>query len=156
MLFDKLDIKILSELQHDARISNHKLAQKVGLSPSPCWRRVKRLEEHGVIVRYVTLLNPGDLDLAVIAYAHVLLENHHPDTVREFDEVVQRRPEVLECYSMSGQYDYLLKVVSASMEAYEEFLSAHLLQIPAVRTANTSFVLKQKKFTTALPLGELQ
>jgi len=155
MLFDKLDLKILGELQRDARISNHKLAQRVGLSPSPCWRRVKRLEEQGVIQRYVTLLNPGDLNLAVIAYAHVLLENHHPDTVQEFDEVVQRRPEVLECYSMSGQHDYLLKVVSSSMEAYEEFLSAHLLQIPAVRTANTSFVLKQKKFTTALPLGNL-
>ena len=151
--FDKLDLKILRELQQDARISNYKLAERVGLSPSPCWRRVKRLEEKGIIDKYVTLLNANELNLTVIAYAQILLENHHADTVQQFDSLIQQRPEVLECYSMSGQYDYLLKVVSSSMEAYEEFLSAHLLQIPAVRTANTSFVLKKKKYTSALPLG---
>ncbi len=150
--YDKLDLKILQALQEDARISNYKLAQRVGLSPSPCWRRVKRLEERGIIEKYVTRLNANALNLTVIAYAQIHLENHHPDTVRQFDLLIQERPEVLECYSMSGQYDYLLKVVSSSMEAYEEFLSAHLLQIPAVRTANTSFVLKKKKYTLSLPL----
>lgn len=151
---DKIDLKILDVLQQDARISNHKLAARVGLSPSPCWRRVKRLQDCGLIVRYVTLLDAEAAGLPVQAYLHVSLDNHHPDTVAAFDRMVQARPEVLECHAMSGEYDYLLKVAARSMSDYERFMTRHLLREAEVQTANTSFVLKRIKHTTALPLQQ--
>lgn len=150
---DHLDRRILEELQLDARITNQELAKRVGLSPAPCWRRLKRLETEGFICGYATLLSAAALGLAVQAYALVSLENHHPQTVQQFDQMVRERPEVLECHSMSGPNDYLLRIVAASMEAYEHFLSTHVLQLSAVRSVNTSFVLRTKKFTTQLPLA---
>lgn len=151
---DNIDLKILATLQRDARISNHKLAAAVGLSPSPCWRRVKRLEQTGLIARYVTLLDAEAAGLPVQAYLHVSLDNHHPETVAAFDRMVQSRAEVLECYAMSGEYDYLLKVAARSMSDYERFMTRHLLREAEVQTANTSFVLKRIKYTTAIPLQE--
>jgi DNA-binding Lrp family transcriptional regulator len=150
---DRLDRRILEELQADARISNQELAKRVGLSPAPCWRRLRQLEEDRFIAGYVTLLDGPAIGLPIQAYALVSLENHHPETVRQFDQVVNERPEVLECHSMSGPNDYLLRIVAASMEAYERFLSTHILQIRAVRSVNTSFVLRTKKFTTRLPVS---
>jgi DNA-binding Lrp family transcriptional regulator len=149
---DRLDRRILDELQGDARVSNQELAQRVGLSPAPCWRRLRRLEAEGFIKGYATLLEGPAVGLPILAYALVSLENHHPETVREFDQLVKERPEVLECHSMSGPNDYLLRIVAQSMEAYERFMSAHVLQIRAVRSVNTSFVLRTKKFTTRLPV----
>jgi DNA-binding Lrp family transcriptional regulator len=149
---DRLDRRMLAELQSDARISNQELARRVGLSAAPCWRRLRQLEADGFIRGYVTLLDAPAIGLPIQAYALVSLENHHPETVRQFDQVVSERPEVLECHSMSGPNDYLLRIVAASMEAYERFLSAHILQIRAVRSVNTSFVLSTKKFTTRLPV----
>jgi DNA-binding Lrp family transcriptional regulator len=151
-ILDRLDRRILDELQADARISNQELAKRVGLSPAPCWRRLRRLEEGGFISGYATLLDAPAVGLPILAYALVSLENHHPETVREFDQLVKERPEVLECHSMSGPNDYLLRIVAASMEAYEHFMSSHVLQIRAVRSVNTSFVLRTKKFTTRLPV----
>ena len=150
---DRLDRLILEELQLDARITNQELAKRIGLSPAPCWRRLKRLEAEGFISGYVTLLSAAAIGLAVQAYALVSLENHHPQSVQQFDQMVRERPEVLECHSMSGPNDYLLRIVAASMEAYERFLSMHVLQLSAVRSVNTSFVLRTKKFTTRLPVG---
>jgi DNA-binding Lrp family transcriptional regulator len=149
---DRVDRRILDTLQGDARISNQELAKKVGLSPAPCWRRLRRLEEEGFISGYATLLNGSAIGLPILAYALVTLENHHPETVRQFDRLIQDRPEVLECHSMSGANDYLLRIVAASMEAYEHFLSTQLLQASAVRSVNTSFVLRTKKSTTRLPV----
>jgi DNA-binding Lrp family transcriptional regulator len=149
---DRLDRRILDELQGDARISNQELAKRVGLSPAPCWRRLRRLEDSGFIAGYATLLDPPAVGLPILAYALVSLDNHHPETVRQFDQLVKDRPEVLECHSMSGPNDYLLRIVAASMDAYERFMSAHVLQIRAVRSVNTSFVLRTKKFTTRLPV----
>ncbi len=149
---DKTDRKILAVLQRDGRISNQRLAEEVGLSVSPCWRRVKRLEQEGYIERYVTLLDAGKVGLRITAFVHVSLEDHHPDTLTEFDRLIRTRPEVLECFAMSGQDDYLLRVVCPDMDAYEDFLTRHLLALKGVRTANTSFVLKTRKSTTALPL----
>jgi DNA-binding Lrp family transcriptional regulator len=149
---DRLDLRILDELQSDARLSNQELAKRVGLSPAPCWRRLRRLEEEGLISGYVTVLNAAAIGLPIVAYAMVSLENHHPDSVREFDSLIAQRPEVLECHSMSGSNDYLLRIVAASMEAYERFLSGYLLRQPAVRSVNSSFVLRTKKFTTKLPV----
>ena len=151
---DNIDLRILDVLQRDARISNHRLAAEVGLSASPCWRRVKRLEESGLIQRYVTLLDAEAAGLPVQAYLHVSLDNHHPDTVAAFERMVQARPEVLECYAMSGEYDFLLKVAARSMVDYERFMTRHLLREAEVQTANTSFVLKRIKYTTAIPLRD--
>jgi DNA-binding Lrp family transcriptional regulator len=153
---DRLDRRILDELQADARISNQELAKRVGLSPAPCWRRLRRLERDGFIAGFVTLLNASAIGLPIVAYAQVSLENHHPESVRQFDQLVKDRPEVLESYSMSGTNDYLLRIVAASIEAYERFLSTHVLQIAAVRSVNTSFVLRTKKSTTHLPVLEQQ
>lgn len=149
---DRLDRRILDVLQGNARISNQELAKRVGLSSAPCWRRLRRLEEAGFITGYATLLDAPTVGLPILAYALVSLENHHPETVREFDQLVKERPEVLECHSMSGPNDYLLRIVAASMDAYERFMSTHVLQIRAVRSVNTSFVLRTKKFTTRLPV----
>jgi DNA-binding Lrp family transcriptional regulator len=153
---DRLDRRILDELQSDARISNQELAQRVGLSPAPCWRRLRRLEEEGFIAGYATLLSAPAIGLPIQAYALISLENHHPQTVRQFDQLVRERPEVLECHSMSGPNDYLLRIVASSMDAYEQFLSTRLLQLPGVRSVNTSFVLRTKKFTTRLPVAEVE
>jgi len=152
LMLDSTDVRILRELQKDGRLTNQELAKRVGLSSAPCWRRLKRLEESHVIDNYAALLDPEALGLTVTVYAAVSLDNHHEATVRSFDAVIRERPEVLECYSMSGQYDYLLKVVARNMSDYERFLSGHLLPCPAVRAVSTSFVLKRKKFTTALPV----
>jgi DNA-binding Lrp family transcriptional regulator len=149
---DRLDRRILDELQADARLPNQELAKRVGLSPAPCWRRLRRLETEGLISAHVTLLNAPAIGLPILAYAMVSLENHHPESVKQFDQLIAERPEVLECHSMSGANDYLLRIVAASIEAYEKFMSAHLLQLRAVRSVNTSFVLRTKKFTTRLPL----
>src|SRR5947207_2025626 len=133
---DRLDRRILEELQADARISNQELAKRVGLSPAPCWRRLRRLEEAEYIAGYATLLEAAAIGLPILAYALVSLENHHPESVRQFDQLVKERPEVLECHSMSGANDYLLRIVAASMEAYEHFLSTQLLQLRAARRAD--------------------
>jgi DNA-binding Lrp family transcriptional regulator len=132
---DELDRRILRELQPNAHLSNRDLAERVGLSPAPCWRRVRRLETEGFIAGYVTLLDAEAVGLPVTAYLHVSLDDHHPQTVARFDALIRRLPEVLECHAMSGA-----------------FLSRHLLPEAAVRSVNTSFVLKRKKLTTVLPL----
>jgi len=149
---DRLDRRILDELQSDARLSNQELAKRVGLSPAPCWRRLRRLESKGYISGYFALLNASAIGLPIVAYALVTLENHHAESVRLFDQLISQRPEVLECHSMSGTNDYLLRIVASSMDAYERFLSAHLLQNRSVRSVNTSFVLRTKKSTTRLPV----
>jgi Lrp/AsnC family leucine-responsive transcriptional regulator len=149
---DPTDRKILNALQHDGRLSSQALADQIGLSPSPCWRRVRKLEHNGVIERTVALLNPERVGLQVLAIANVSLEDHHPDSVKDFDRVVRERPEILECYATSGQYDYMLKAICASIQAYDKLLSEHLMRCKAVHTVNTSFVLRTTKSTTALPL----
>jgi DNA-binding Lrp family transcriptional regulator len=107
----------------------------------------------GFIAGYATLLKAPAIGLPILAYAIVSLENHHPESVRQFDQFVKERAEVLECHSMSGPNDYLLRIVAASIEAYEHFMSTQLLQLAAVRSVNTSFVLRTKKFTTRLPVS---
>ena len=150
---DRTDRKILAELQKNGRLSSQALAAKVGLSTSPCWRRVRRMEKAGVISGNVAILNPESVGLHVIAFAQVSLEDHHPDSVAEFDRMVEDLPEILECHAMSGQHDYQLKVICESIGAYDKLLSEHLLRVKAVHTVNTSFVLRTNKSTTALPLG---
>ena len=151
---DKIDYRILAALQKNGCLSSQALAEKVDLSASPCWRRLRKMEKDGVIAANVAILDPEKVGLNVIAIANVSLEDHHPDSVGEFDRMVAERPEILECYAMSGQHDYLLKVICESIGAYDQLLGKHILQCKAVHTVNTSFVMRCTKATTALPLPD--
>ena len=149
---DALDRRILSEMQANARISNTDLADKVGLSASPCWRRVRRLEQEGVIDRYVTVLDPEKLGLGVSVFVRVTLEKHTATLKKDFEVVILERPEVMDCYSMTGNHDYLLRIVVPDIMAYERFLDEVLMHLKGVASVNSSFALKQIKYSTALPV----
>jgi Lrp/AsnC family leucine-responsive transcriptional regulator len=149
---DSTDRAILYCLQRDGRMSNHEIAASVNLSPAPCWRRIKRLEEDGIVRGYVALVDATSLGLNLTAYINISLNDHHADTVAEFDAFVAASPEVLECYSVTGEHDYLLRVVTPGIAEIEEFIMHRLLCQEAVNSANTTFVLREKKRTTALPL----
>lgn len=152
---DKLDFKILDALQINGRLSSQALAEQVGLSTTPCWRRLKKLHQEGVILATVALVDPDQVGLKVTAIANVSLEDHHPDSVAEFDNIVRESPEILECYATSGQHDYTLKVVCESIQAYDRLLSQRIMRCKAVHQVNTSFVLRSTKNTTALPLPQV-
>jgi DNA-binding Lrp family transcriptional regulator len=153
---DAIDTKILEALQADARISNVDLAGKVGLSPSPCLRRVRALEEARVIRRYVTLLDATAVGLPVSVFVNVTLEKQVERALEVFEAAVRKRPEVMECYLMTGEADYLLRVVVADLTAYQRFLMDHLTRIPGVASIKSSFALTQVQYRTALPLSQLR
>lgn len=152
MNLDKQDFSILEVLQKDGRISNRNLAREVSLSPSPSWRRLRALEKEGVIERYAAVVKREAVGLPIMGFAHVTLHDHNTETVEKFDRAIMDADQVLECHATSGEHDYMLKVVAPDMASYQEFLSGYLLTIGVVRTVNTSFVLKQQKSTTNLPL----
>lgn len=152
---DRIDRNILTQLQQDGRITNNDLAQQVGLSPSPCLRRVKALEEAGVIRRYVALVDPAAIDLSVNVFVSVTLERQAEERLEAFEAAVVRWPEVVECYLMTGESDYLLRVVVSDLAAYERFLKDHLTRVPGVASIKSSFALKQVRYNTALPLNHL-
>jgi Lrp/AsnC family leucine-responsive transcriptional regulator len=152
---DRTDCKILDLLQEDARLANVELAQKVGLSPSPCLRRVRLLEEGGVIRRYVTLLDPARVGLPVSVFVQVSLERQVETALQQFEDAVRKHPEVMECYLMTGDADYLLRVVAPDLESYQRFLLDHLTRIPGVASIKSSFALKQVSYRTALPLNHI-
>ncbi len=149
---DAIDRKILKHLQENARLSNTELAERVGVSASPCWRRIRAMEEAGVIKRYVTLVDPTAVGLQISVFINVTLDKQIEPALETFQKAILKRPEVMECYLMTGDFDYLLRVVVPSLEAYERFLMAHLTRIPGVASIKSSFALKQVKYTTALPL----
>jgi DNA-binding Lrp family transcriptional regulator len=149
---DQIDRRILAELQQNARLSNSELAERAGISPSPCWRRVRRLEESHVIGRYVTLLDPGSLGLRVSVFVQVSLATQVESALEIFEQAILARPEVMECYLMTGNADYLLRVVAADLAAYERFLMDHLTRIPVVSNIRSSFALRSVKYRTDLPL----
>ncbi len=153
---DAIDARILGRLQEDARLSNVELAQAVGLSPSPCLRRVRELERAGVIRRYVTVLDPQQVGLPVSVFVNVTLEKQVERALGVFEAAVRQRPEVVECYLMTGEADYLLRVVVADLTAYERFLMEHLTRVPGVSSIKSSFALKQVQYRTALPLSQLE
>jgi DNA-binding Lrp family transcriptional regulator len=151
---DELDRKILEELQENARISNVALAHRVGLSPSPCLRRVRELEDSGLVRGHVTLLDPAALGLGVSVFIQVRLDRQIEASLETFESAVLERPEVMECYLMTGDADYLLRVVVPDVPSFERFLVDHLTRVPGVANLRSSFALKQVKYTTALPLPE--
>ncbi|MFN0160830.1 MAG: Lrp/AsnC family transcriptional regulator [Burkholderiales bacterium] len=149
---DLTDWRILEKLQQDARLSNVRLAEAVNLSPSPCLARVRELEAQGYIDRYVTLLNPLKLGLTVSVFIQVTLEKQVEKQLENFESAIGKRPEVMECYLMTGDSDYLLRVVVPDVQALEHFIVNHLSKIAGIANIRSSFALKQVKYQTALPL----
>jgi Lrp/AsnC family leucine-responsive transcriptional regulator len=149
---DEIDIRILHLLQTDARLSNVELARRVNLSPSPCLTRVRALERTGVIQRYVSLLNPLAVGLGVSVFIQISLETQSHAAFETFEAAVRDRPEVMECYVMTGDSDYLLRVVLPDIVALEKFVVNELSRIPGIARIKSSFALKQVKYETALPL----
>ena len=153
MELDRTDRRILKELQKNARISNQELAEKVGLSPSPCLRRVKQLEDAGFIKAYVTELEASMLGLKLMALVQVAMDRHTPDRFEQFEATIKGYPQVLECIMITGQSaDYQLKVLVKDMDEYQEFLLKKLTRISGVSDVRSSFVLRQIISTSALPI----
>lgn len=156
MQLDNLDRRILQHLQRDGGMTNLDLAQRVGLSASPCARRVRQLEEAGIIEGKATLLNASKLDLKLTALIQISMDRHTPERFKVFEEAVRACPEVIECLLITGQAaDYLLKVVATDMEYYQEFLLNKITRIPGVSDVHSSFVLRRVVSTTELPLHHI-
>ncbi|ARN75979.1 Lrp/AsnC family transcriptional regulator [Oceanicoccus sagamiensis] len=150
---DRIDKHILTLMQRNGRISNLELAEQVGLSPTPCARRVKRLEESGIVSRHVTLLNAEALDLNLTAMVSIAMDRHTPERFEQFEQTVATFPEVLECSIVTGQAaDFLLKVVVKDMRHYEQFLLGRLTNLEGVTGVHSSFVLRKVVDKTELPL----
>ena len=149
---DNHDRSILRLLQSNGKMGNQELAEKVNLSSSPCWRRVKKLEESGMINGYVAMLNPKSLGLTAMAYVHIALLDHRQQTIETLDEFVEAQEQIVECSSITGPNDYLLKIIEKDTESLEKFIMQKLLRLGIVRSSTTNLILRQKKYTTALPL----
>ncbi|HJR30298.1 MAG TPA: Lrp/AsnC family transcriptional regulator [Pseudomonas sp.] len=152
MNLDAIDRRILRALQRDGRLQNLELAKQVGLSPSPCLRRVRLLEEAGVIERYVALVNPVKVNVAVTLFVRVWLTGQDEVTVDRFTDAVRELPEVLECHLMAGDCDFLLRVVASDLEAYRQFQIKHLARIKGVQSLKTEIPMQKIKLTTELPV----
>ncbi|MBO9726680.1 MAG: Lrp/AsnC family transcriptional regulator [Novosphingobium sp.] len=149
---DDIDRKILRTLQDHPEMPLADLAPLVGLSQTPCWRRLKKLESQGTIRGRAVLLDPAMLGLTVNVFAYIKLKSHDEATLEALESAVEKHSEIIECFSMSGDSDYLLRVIVASVEAYERFLKRELLHLPGVGSINSSFALKRVKETTVLPI----
>lgn len=152
MKLDTLDWRILAELQADGSLSNVELARRVHLSPSPCLARVKALEQSGVIARYVALANAGALGLGLNVFVSISLSTQSKAALADFELRICEHDEVMECYLMSGDSDYLIRVAVADIAALERFILEKLTPIPGIEKIRSSFALKQVRYKTALPL----
>ena len=151
-MLDARDRRILAELQVDSRLTTQELADKVGMSGSAVWRRVKSLEEAGVIDRYAVIVNPKKAGFALSSMVHVSLARHEQSHVEQFVREVLRHPEVLECFATSGEADFHLRVVVEDIDAYNRFLDDFIFRLPGVSQVRSNIVLKEIKTDTALPL----
>lgn len=149
---DTIDRKILSLLQEDCRFTMHEIADRVGLSASPCHRRIKIMEEAGIIRRYIALVDQRKVGLPVSVFISIKLERQREKDLEAFAKTISRWPEVLECYLMTGHRDYLLRVVVEDLSAYEKFLKQKLTLVPGVASIESSFALDQIKYSIALPV----
>ena len=151
---DAADVRILRALQDDARLTNADLASKVGLSASPCWRRVRRLEERGAIRGYQAVIDRKVVGLGVLAFVRVQIDRHSDEDARRFEAEVATLPEVVACYSIAGEADFLLQVVADDLDTYAEFAMTVIRRLPGIKEMNTSFVLKEIKPLAATPVVE--
>ncbi len=149
---DDADRRILSVLQRDSSVSMQELAEQVGMSASPCWRRVKALHDLGVIRGEVALVDRKRVDMGTMAYLHLSLVDHAEATIRRLEEFVLRHDRVVECATITGSDDYVLKLLARDPEDLERFLMKDLLALGVVRSSTTHFVLRQTKYSTAVPL----
>ncbi|MDO9402685.1 MAG: Lrp/AsnC family transcriptional regulator [Polaromonas sp.] len=154
MKLDITDLNILRELQLDGSLSNVELARRVHLSPSPCLARVKALEAGGVINRYVAIANAAALGLGLSVFISISLRSQGKESLAEFERRISEHDEVMECYLMSGDSDYLIRVALTDMGALERFILEQLTPIPGIEKIRSSFALKQVRYKTALPLPE--
>jgi Lrp/AsnC family leucine-responsive transcriptional regulator len=152
MQLDTIDLRILAELQQDGSLTNVELARRVHLSPSPCLARVKALEAHGVIERYVALASAKALGLGLNVFINISLKEQSKQALAEFEQRIAEHDEVMECYLMTGDSDYLIRVAVADMAALERFILEQLTPIPGIEKIRSSFALKQVRYKTALPL----
>lgn len=153
--YDTTDLRLLACLQGEARLTNVELSERVNLSPSQCHRRLRRLEQAGLIRGYAALLDRERLGFGVVAFVSVTLEKQSEHPAQAFNQAVQDLPEILECHAVSGEADYLLRVVAADLKAFSDFLMHRLLRLPMVAHVRSSILLDEVKATTALPLGRL-
>jgi len=154
-MLDKLsdiDKKILAALQKNSDLTNTELARKVGLSTAPCWRRVKRLEDMGILIRRVALVDPKKLNLDIVVYASLKLSNHTEEALEIFESNIITYPEVTECYTISGSMDYMIRLITRDMQTYENFLRQKLLKMEMVKEVHSRFAVTKVKYTTAIPL----
>jgi len=153
IMLDEIDLKILSALQQNARIANVDLAKQVGLSPTPCWNRVKALEESGVIEKYVTILNHAALGYPDTVVVEVTIDRHDEAALQKFESAIADFPEVVEAYLTTGEYDYYIKAAVAGTEGYEHFLRQRLYKIPGIRHSRSSFMLRCLKQTYSVKVA---
>ena len=153
MKLTRTDRRLLDALQRDATRNQSELAELVGMSRSSCWRRIRDFEEAGLIERQVALLNPKKAGFTIEVLLLVAMTEHSDENRESFERHVSMLPEVMECFSVSGERDYLLQVIARDMDSYNEFLNAEILRHPAVQSASSTFVLRRVKYSTALPLG---
>ena len=148
----KTDIKILQLLQTNATQSTAEIAEKVGLSQSPCWRRISRMEQMGIIKDRIAVLDHAILGMEVVVFVTVSLNAHGRQNLEDFEKEIRTFPEVLECYTITGQMDYLLKIITKDIQHYEAFIRNHLMMIPVIREMHSTIAVTQIKDTTQLPL----
>jgi len=151
-MIDRLDRKILQILQEDATVPVAEIGRRIGLSTTPCWRRIQRLEEDGVITARVALLDPKKVNTKVTAFVSITTDQHNDEWLRRFAEVIRDLPEVVEFYRMAGKVDYLLRVVVPDIDAYDNFYKRLIARIN-IADVSTTFAMEQIKHTTALPLS---
>lgn len=152
MQLDTIDLRILAELQRDGSLSNVELARRIHLSPSPCLARVKALEQAGVIERYVAIASPAALGLGLSVFISISLTSQNKASLAAFEQRIAEHDEVMECYLMSGDSDYLIRVAVADIAALERFILEQLTPIPGIEKIRSSFALKRVRYKTALPL----
>ena len=150
---DSTDRQLLEALQQDARTTVAELAQRVSLSPSPCWRRVRQLEETGVIEGYHAHLSRHKLDYGVTGFVHLQMNNHMPDIMAAFEREVVALPQVLSCHNLSGRYDYLIEAIAPDLESFSQLVRVKIRSLPGVKEISTRFSLKEVKQGGGLPVG---
>ena len=150
--FDAIDRKLLTELQRDGSLSQADLAERVGASSASCWRRIRALEARGVLGAHVRLVDPSKVGRGVHVLCNIRMKSHAAEDVSAFERFVEERDEIVECYSMSGDWDYLLFVLVADVDDYNHFLMRTVLRHPSVATGSSHFALAQVKYTTAVPV----
>ena len=149
---DQMDKHILQALQQNGKLQNNDLAERIGLSPSPCLRRVKQLEDAGIIDRYVALVNPKKVNLGLTVFARIWLKSQDEQTVNQFIDAIMNIPEIVECQLMAGDCDFFLRIVVENLESYRKFQINHLNKISGIQNVKTEIPLQTIKQTTELPL----